>query len=894
MEKKAQTIKANSNDSRRKWQYRVSLIVPIYNMEKYLKTCFDSILHQSIDYRDVEVLMIDDGSKDHSLDIMKQYSRKYANFKTFTKENEGLSKTRNFGIKHATGKYIMYLDPDDYFGKDTIRNVCDFFDNHYDEVDVVTYKIIPIRNGVEQKLHFRYEILDETGIYDLKELNNSFICHTNVNTCVKNKFADNVLFSEVKGFRHEDQKYNIDTLREKEKIGYCEDAEYYYIRQSNSITGTVFHAYYIFETTMKFWEAEFSKYSDHVPYYIQALFFSDINWKMRSNILLPYHYEGEEYVNACNRIISLLKKCDNEIIINHPNVKKEHVLFWLKKKEPDNLSVLFKDTGIDVICGDDVVTSEKKIALTLEYLRIKNNVVSIHGILKPLYTSVKKDVQLKLIGNDGEYILPIKMRTSALSMFKTHEVTNDFYFFKLDIEIDKVKNFKFVVDAGGNEYSTDIHYSNRIPFRHNKNGLFVRNSTEVRYGKKKNLFEFKTLTDLERKRRSVGLFRRTAKNDVSFAVQQLRLSAKKRQSPEIWLYYDCRGYARDNGYFQFEHDVKKNDGVQRYYILNDDNFAKAKKSFPKEIQGRVIKFGSAKHTKLFLLAKYIITAFAERENLLPLTMKEFKKYSQILDFPEVIYLQHGILHAHVPWKYSIDRIKIDKEVISSTYEKNNLIRNYGFSEDELIPAGMPRYDYVNHTQQPKKKILFAPTWRNYLVKRNGDEWEYSEEKFKKSKFYKSLLEFLNDDRLDSALKAYGYSLDFKLHPIFRGYSDCFHPKSERVNVVTNDINIADYEIFITDFSSFVFDFVYLNRKVIYFIPDYDFFMSGMNGYSELDLPVEDGFGPFVQDAESAVNTLVKTLEGEASPIYNNKLEEFFLFKDNHQRDRIYNALKSMK
>ena len=152
--------------------YRVSLIIPIYNMAEWLDTCFRSILNQSIDPQMVEVLMIDDGSEDNSLDIMKRYSEKYSNFKCYTKENGGPAQARNFGIKHATGKYLMYLDPDDYLGKNTIESVCNFFDRHYDEIDVVTYKIIPIKDGEEQDLHFRYEVLKSQGVYDLTEPEN--------------------------------------------------------------------------------------------------------------------------------------------------------------------------------------------------------------------------------------------------------------------------------------------------------------------------------------------------------------------------------------------------------------------------------------------------------------------------------------------------------------------------------------------------------------------------------------------------------------------------------------------------------------------------------------------------------------------------------------------------
>ena len=274
-------------------------------------------------------------------------------------------------------------------------------------------------------------------------------------------------------------------------------------------------------------------------------------------------------------------------------------------------------------------------------------------------------------------------------------------------------------------------------------------------------------------------------------------------------------------------------------------------------------------------------------------MKEFKKYSYLLDFPKIVYLQHGVLHAHLPWKYSLDRLKIDREVISSYYEEKLLIGTYGFDRENLICSGMPRYDYIDERQKPKKKVLYAPTWRRYLINRQEDDWVCDEDRFVSSHFYKSVISFINDDRLDKALEAHGYTLDIQLHPIFKGYNNTVRPESRNVNLITENIEIADYEIFITDFSSFVFDFVYLNRKIMYFVPDYDFFRSGMNQYWRLDLPLEDGFGPFVQNEEDAVNQLIEMMDAPISPRYLQKMQGFFMYKDNHQRERIYEALKEV-
>lgn len=873
--------------------YRVSLIIPIYNKAEWLDTCFQSILNQSIDPRMVEVLMIDDGSEDNSLEIMKRYSERYSNFKCYTKENGGPAQARNFGIKHATGKYLMYLDPDDYLGKNTIESVCNFFDRHYDEIDVVTYKIIPIKDGEEQDLHFRYEVLKSQGVYDLTEPENSFICHTTMNTCVKNKFEKNVLFSENL-FYHEDQKYNIDTLKEKQKIGYCDNAEYYYVQSSNSTTNKMLYSYYLFEHSMKLWEREFSEFSEHVPYYIQALYISDLNWKLRANKLLPYHYDEARYQEAWNRIVNLLCRCDDEIIIHHPNVERAHRLYWLKMKS-DNYRVHFGANSIDVFCDEKLVLSEKKIHLTIEKCRIEENVIKLSGGLKPLYSSIMEDVSLEVLCGLGECTIPVALKPSSMSQFHTHEITNKFYNFEVKIDANAVNKFRFIVLAGGKQYETDMHFSNRVPFRRRRNDSLIRDKKELRYSFRANGFFVRDLNlgTVDAAKRKIRLFHKIAREDMGAAIEQYRLSAKKKKSPRIWLYYDCKNVRKDNGFYQFEHDAYKNDGIQRFYILDGDDFKERKKEFPAALQKHIVRFGSRKHVNLFLMAEWIIMSFAEEYTYLPMEMKAFKKYSYVLNFPKTVYLQHGVLHAHLPWHYSLDRVKIDKEVISTYYEEENLIENYGFDRNHLIQAGMPRYDCIDLSQKPRKKILYAPTWRRYLIDRKENDWVSDVDGFVNSSFYKSVMRFINDDRLDKALEAHGYTLDIQLHPIFKGYNSTIRTESRRVNLITDDINATDYEIFITDFSSFVFDFVYLSRKIMYFVPDYDLFKSGMNGYCRLDLPLEEGFGPFVQNEEDAVNQLIELMDEPMNPRYLQKMQGFFMYKDNHQRERIYEALKEV-
>ncbi|MEI3216215.1 MAG: glycosyltransferase family 2 protein [Lachnospiraceae bacterium] len=100
----------------------VSVIVPVYNVEKYLRQCLDSLLKQT--YKNIEVVMVDDGSRDSSGKICDEYAEKYENFYVIHKENAGLGMARNTGFEHIHGEYVTFLDSDDYLENNCIENLC--------------------------------------------------------------------------------------------------------------------------------------------------------------------------------------------------------------------------------------------------------------------------------------------------------------------------------------------------------------------------------------------------------------------------------------------------------------------------------------------------------------------------------------------------------------------------------------------------------------------------------------------------------------------------------------------------------------------------------------------------------------------------------------------------
>lgn len=120
---------------------KYSIIVPVYNAEKYLKRCLDSLVNQT--YKNFEIIVINDGSRDNSLKILNEYSKKYNFIKLYNKVNTGVADTRNFGISKVTGEYFIFVDSDDYIDENTLEIL-----SKYQDYDVIKfgYNIVDNRN----------------------------------------------------------------------------------------------------------------------------------------------------------------------------------------------------------------------------------------------------------------------------------------------------------------------------------------------------------------------------------------------------------------------------------------------------------------------------------------------------------------------------------------------------------------------------------------------------------------------------------------------------------------------------------------------------------------------------------------------------------------------------
>ena len=150
-------------------EYKISIIVPIFNVEEYLDASLNSVLEQTIGFENLEVIMVDDCSTDNSKKVMEDYETKYDNFKAiYLKQNSGAAgRPRNVGMAKATGKYLMFLDADDYYNPDT----CEILYNKMvqEDVDIVFGNYVYVYDNRMHKYPNIFGEVDEVKVKTIDE-----------------------------------------------------------------------------------------------------------------------------------------------------------------------------------------------------------------------------------------------------------------------------------------------------------------------------------------------------------------------------------------------------------------------------------------------------------------------------------------------------------------------------------------------------------------------------------------------------------------------------------------------------------------------------------------------------------------------------------------------------
>lgn len=208
---------------------KVSIIIPVHNSSKYLKKCIDSVLKQT--YKNIEVICIENGSKDNSLKILKQYKT----IKTYSLKESGISLARNYGIKKAKGEYLYFLDSDDYIKENLIEELVKKLEK--DKSDLCYAKYYSVYEEENKK--------EKTELYTFDILNKKQIITNlhNINLGPQKLFKKEIITNNNITFplntKYEDVYFVLKYLYFSNKISMVNEYLYYYLIHSNSETTTM-------------------------------------------------------------------------------------------------------------------------------------------------------------------------------------------------------------------------------------------------------------------------------------------------------------------------------------------------------------------------------------------------------------------------------------------------------------------------------------------------------------------------------------------------------------------------------------------------------------------------------------------------------------------------------
>lgn len=221
-----------------------TIVVPVYNVEKYLDRCIESILNQKFD--DFEVILVDDGSTDKSSKICDNYRKKDDKIIVIHKKNEGLGFARNTGIDKARGNYILFVDSDDYIDLDLLENLYNEIERN--NSDAVFYGHKRVNN--KKSVISTFEQLPDKQIYlDKNEIKNKLLAEFILNKkifisawslCIKLSLLkkNNILFPSEREFISEDIYFLVVLFNYLNIVSFAKKTYYYYCQNENSLTTT--------------------------------------------------------------------------------------------------------------------------------------------------------------------------------------------------------------------------------------------------------------------------------------------------------------------------------------------------------------------------------------------------------------------------------------------------------------------------------------------------------------------------------------------------------------------------------------------------------------------------------------------------------------------------------
>ncbi|WP_165820766.1 CDP-glycerol glycerophosphotransferase family protein [Pueribacillus theae] len=350
----------------------------------------------------------------------------------------------------------------------------------------------------------------------------------------------------------------------------------------------------------------------------------------------------------------------------------------------------------------------------------------------------------------------------------------------------------------------------------------------------------------------------------------------------VWIVGERIYKAQDTGYAFFKYMRTQHPEKKVFYIIDKDSPEKHNV----EKYGNVLYFKSKEHIFYSLIAKKVISSH-HPDYLYPLRTNRFKRKVKA----DKVFLQHGVMGTkNMVANYGKNAYGFDTDLfmVSSDFEKEMIINDFGYSPKQVFVTGLSRFDTLfKDDVEKKKQILIIPTWRDWII---------SDEAFFESEYYERYEQIINSKELHQLAKDYSFDIVFCLHPNMQRFSKYFENPSVKV-INQGEVNvqhlIKESALMITDYSSVGFDFSFLYKPVLYYQFDRQRFIGKKPSHLNLD---EDLPGEICFEQEEIIS-FVNDYANENFVMkaeYKNRANKFITYRDQSACERIYKVISENK
>lgn len=845
-------------------KYKFSIILCLSNANADVEYTLNNLISQDIGFDNIQVILVGSGTGKIT-DICKEWCNKYGNVEYICCKDATVGKMRNAALSYIKGSYVNFMEPGAVYSDNSLSRVYKFFDLRDVFLNLVT---VPMRL-LNDRILPRYKAWKNANIRNIINTPSDFIY--SVSSAFFKKTVFNTLrFSEDKP-GEEDFLFIYDFYHYDSKFACCRGASYICEEGFTPVSEYNSQQYKDALETVESIAAKEQLTGFEKNFLFYRLYFIVL-------VLKKHDFDSnQEYKDYLSRIVSVLSRFDANFILNEMKCvcgsMTNYRMVLLKLK-----NISFDDPCVKgFICNNT--------AVKLQEYSFKGNKLS----LLITYNNYKYESLKLCAANQEKVITESAADQEDYDSTLYHNVFGEFdvcrkHFVRFDFNLNEIRRIKFVLkDEATNLFYpiTNCVVNAKLPI----SGVIKRTYY------KDYIFTFKRNEFFVRKQNKLkGKFGLT----VNRILDILRIVMKQKVIPwyrlinkekkKYILVNDRIIKGGDNGeaLFKYINANEKKLAKYTYFVVdkNSEDFSRLKK------YGKVVPFGSRKHKRLFLNAKFIYSSHIRPEYFTAFNLyNEFKYYKDLLNY-EFVWLQHGITMNGITVDYYSKRVNY---IVSSTNDERRELagKKYLYRDDQIILTGFSRYDYL--VNNAENIITIAPTWRRGL----GVHREVNYALFENTDYYRHYAALLTNENLLDKARESNYKIDFVLHPEMINYSECFDKYNNDVVRIIHpqDVNYSEIfeksKLFITDYSSMLFDFAYLKKpEILYQFDKEEFFGKHYKkGYFDYDT---DAFGDVLKTPDEVINKIMFYFDNgfEMEQKYIDRVNSTFRYTDRNNSKRI--------